>query len=388
MNSRYVSLLAAMIAVIVGSSGILYGRGSQSSTAASDSPLLSKVARGNIEETVLAVGSLEPPAIVRVGAQVTGQIQNITVTAGQSVKAGDLIAEIDAVPQQNALRVAQASLKESQAKLEEKRIEIDYARRELDRKSKLNLNSVVSGTDFEQAELKYKTFLTQLKSLEAQYEESKVALETAQANLSYTRITAPIDGRILSLPVQQGQTLNSAQTSPTIAVIADVSTMVVKMQISEADVERTHAGQKVTFTSLGNPSTVYESELERVDLAPPTIGNEPSREPASDAAKNTAIYYEGIAVVDNRQNALRTKMTVQARISVGRASHVLMVPWSALKSSGGDGQYVLKVRNGDGSVSDRNVKIGLTDKTNAQVLSGIDEGEAILVNADLQDKRN
>ncbi|MCZ7486109.1 efflux RND transporter periplasmic adaptor subunit [Rhizobium rhizogenes] len=388
MNSRYLGLLAAMVAVIVGSGGILYGRGSQSTNAASDTSLLSKVARGDIEETVLALGSLEPPAIVRVGAQVTGQIQAISVSPGQSVKAGDLLAEIDAVPQKNALRVAQASLKDSQAKLDEKQVEIAYARRELDRKSKLNVHSVVSRTEFEEAELKHKALLTQLKSLEAQFEEGKVALETAQANLSYTRITAPIDGRILSIPVQQGQTLNSAQTSPTIAVVADVSTMVVKMKISEADVERTRAGQKVTFTSLGNPATVYESELKRVDLAPPTIGNEPSRETASDAAKNSAVYYEGVAVVENSNSALRTKMTVQARISVGRASDVLMVPWSALKSSTNDGQYVLKVLNGDGSVSDRNVRIGLTDKTNAQILSGIEEGEAIVLNADLPNKGN
>jgi membrane fusion protein, macrolide-specific efflux system len=338
------------------------------------------VTQGSVEEVVLALGTLEPASMVRVGAQVTGQVKAIHVRVGQAVEPGDLLAEIDAVPQQNELKIAQAKVADTKAQRDAKRIEIQYAEAAFKRQHSLSARDVVSQTALEEAEAKYKTLSAELASLDAQIEQSEVDLQTAQANLAYTRITAPMKGRIVAVPVQQGQTLNSAQTSPTIAVIANLDEMLVKIRISEADVARTKPGQRAWFTTIGEPQTRYDGPLETIEYAPPSIANEPPREVPSEPAKDSAIYYDGVLRVKNPEGKLRTKMTAQVRISVGRADNVLLVPWAALSVRQKDGSYLVKVRSGTGSFVDRPIRIGLTDKINAQLVGGLREGDVVLLN--------
>lgn len=377
-NSKYV----LMAALIVSSVAACVGLFQQSSSADVQRDAMSVVVtRGSVEEVVLALGTLEPASMVRVGAQVTGQIKAIHAHIGQAVIPGDLLAEIDAIPQENSLRIAKAKVDDRRAQKDVKQIEIRYAESALRRQQSLRDRDAVSRKEFEEAEAKYQTLVAELVSLKALIEQSEVDLETAQANLAYTRITAPMKGTLVALPVEQGQTLNSAQTSPTVAVIANLDEMVVKIRISEADVWRTKAGQGAWFTIIGDPQTRYNATLEAVEYAPPSIANDPTQGFSKELTKDSAIYYHGVLRVKNPEGKLRTKMTAKVRISIGRAADVVLVPWAALSVRRSDGSYLVKVRGEGDKVEDRQVHIGFTDKIHAQVLNGLEEGETVLLDA-------
>lgn len=331
------------------------------------------VTRGSVEEVVLALGTLEPVSMVRVGAQVSGQIKSIHVRVGQTVMPGDLLAEIDAIPQQNALRIAKAKVEDMKAQRDVKQIAIRLAESDTRRQRILSEHHAISKKAFEEAETKYQTLLAELVSLEAKIQQSEVDVETAQATLAYTRITAPMKGKIVAVPIEPGQTLNSVQTSPTVAVIATLDEMVVKIRISEVDVWRTRPGQNAWFTIFGDPQTRYQAPLEAVEYAPPSMAKGHSTEAAS------AVYYHGVLRVKNPEEKLRTRMTAQVRISIGRADDVLLVPWAALSLRQANGSYLVKVKGKNGKVTERSVRTGYTDRIHAQVLEGLRQGETVLL---------
>jgi membrane fusion protein, macrolide-specific efflux system len=349
------------------------------STGKRERVVTGNVTKGTIEEIVLALGTVEPSAMVRVGAQVTGQIKAIHVVVGQEVLQGDLLAEIDAVPQQNALRIARARVQDVKAQQRVKEIQIRHAEAALTRQRSLSERDAVSKTAFEDAEAKYQILSAELSSLRAQIEQSEVDLETAEANLQYTRITAPMSGTIVSVPVEVGQTLNAAQASPTVAVIADLREMLVKVRISEADVWRTKPGQSAWFSIMGDPHSRFDAHLQKIEFAPPSIGNEPAQNLNRDTSKDNAVYYNGVLRVRNPEGKLRTQMTAQVRISIGKAEGVLIVPWAALSSRNPDGSYTVKVDRRGEMPAEQRVRIGLTDKINAQVLGGLEEGDTVLL---------
>ncbi|WP_372432281.1 efflux RND transporter periplasmic adaptor subunit [Rhizobium mongolense] len=373
---KYVLMIVVAITVVA---YLIFAFASSSENAQS-SGMTAVVSRGSVEEVVLALGTLEPSSMVRVGAQVTGQVKSVDVRVGQSVKRGDLLVEIDAIPQQNALRIAKAKVEDMRAQSRVKEIQIKQAESDLHRQRSLIERDAVTKMTYEEAETKYHTFMEELVSLKAQIEQSEVDLETAQANLDYTRITAPMNGKIVALPVEQGQTLNSSQTSPTVAMIANLEEMVVKIRISEADVWRTKPGQNAWFTIIGDPQTRYNAPLEAVEYAPPSIANDTTQDPSKEPTKDSAIYYHGVLKVKNPEEKLRTKMTAQVRISIGRADDVLLVPWAALSLRQANGSYLVKVRGVDGRITEHSIRIGFTDKIRAQVVDGLRIGETVLLN--------
>ncbi|RRH94529.1 efflux RND transporter periplasmic adaptor subunit [Mesorhizobium tamadayense] len=352
---------------------------SHSAKSAPPDEMTAIVTRGSVEEVVLAPGTLEPVSMVRVGAQVSGQIKAIHVRVGQTVMPGDLLAEIDAIPQQSALRIAKAKVEDMNAQKGMKQVAIRFAESDLRRQRSLSEHRAVSKKTFEEAEREYQTLSAEQISLEAKIQQSEVDVEIAQANLAYTRIISPMQGRIVAVPIEPGQTLNSTQTSPTVAVIANLDEMVVKIRISEVDVWRTRPGQNAWFTIFGDPQTRYQAPLEMVEYAPPSIAEDSSTEEAS------AVYYHGVLRVKNPEEKLRTKMTAQVRISIGRADDVLLVPWAALSQRQANGSYLVKVKGINGKVTERSVRTGYTDRTHAQVLEGLRQRETVLL--DVYDQR-
>jgi macrolide-specific efflux system membrane fusion protein len=343
--------------------------------------LTASVKSGQVEEVVLALGTMEPLSTVKVGAQVTGQIKAIHVREGELVTIGDLLAEIDAIPQQNALRIAQARVSDVTAQKEVKRIQIIQAKSNYDRQRKLIGKSAISETDLEEAKARYDTFAQELLSLDAQLIQSKVDLETANANVAYTRIVAPVSGTIVALPAQQGQTLNSSQTSPVIAVIANMSEMSVKVRISEADVWRVRPGMDAEFSIIGEPRIRYSAPLEAVSSVPHSTGDYSmsSLEPGA-RDKDGPIFYDGTLKVKNAARKFRAKMTVQVYIKIGHAENALIVPWTSLAMQNRDGTYFVKLKMDDGSFTERSVQVGYTDKSNAEILKGLKLDDVVLVN--------
>jgi membrane fusion protein, macrolide-specific efflux system len=377
-RSRALKLaIFAIVAVLV--VWLLAAKVFSAGKATEQSVFTAPVALGSIEETVLATGTLEPVQMVNVGAQVSGQVKTLFVESGQPVKAGDRIAEIDSVPQENALRVAKAELANNQALRKVKQVQLKKAQAAYDRQTALLAQKAASQMAFDTAESDYFALQAEIASLGAQIEHAEVNVETATANLGYTRIVSPIDGTVIAVVTKQGQTLNSTQTTPTVVIVAQLDTMNVKVKISEADVWRTKPGQKVWFTIMGDAQTRYEAQLQRIDFAPPSITTDAKSSVETDSSKGTAIYYDGLLTVPNPDSRLRTKMTAQVHIVIGSIKDKPIIPWSALSAREPDGRYKVKVKLPDGETEQRFVRIGLTDMIKAEVLEGLKVGDEVVI---------
>ena len=344
------------------------------------------VTTGNVEETVLTSGTLKPVKLVAVGAQASGRITSLKVSLGQKVGKNDLVAEIDSVTQQNALRTAKAALSNVLAQRGEKEATLAHAESTLARQKRMVVQKAVSQADFETAEAEVKTTRAQIEALDAQIIEAEVAVETAQANLGYTRITAPIDGTVLAIVSQEGQTVNAAQSAPTIVVLGQLDTMTVLAEISEADVTKVKPGQQVYFTILGDPDCRYEATLDSIEPAPESITSDSSitssssssSSGSSSSTSSAAIYYNGHFNIPNPDGRLRTYMTAEVHIILGEAKGVTTIPAAALSDKDRDGKYVVQVVDQKGQFSSRKIEVGLNNKMTAEVLSGLKEGERVI----------
>ncbi|MFE0757837.1 efflux RND transporter periplasmic adaptor subunit [Inquilinus sp. NPDC058860] len=343
---------------------------------------------GDVEEAVLATGTLKPKRLVAVGAQASGRIISLKVTLGQKVAKGDLVAEIDSVTQQNALRTAQASLANLRAQRTEKEATLALNRLTLARQKAMAAQRASSQADLEAAEANVQVTEAQIEQLDAQIVEGEVAIETAQVDLGYTRITAPSDGTVLAIVSQEGQTVNAVQSTPTIVVLGDLDTMTVRAEISEADVVAVRPGQPVYFTILGDRDQRYDAELTSIEPAPESIRNDSSfsttstssstSSSSSSSSSSSAIYYIGTFEVPNADGHLRTYMTAEVHIVLGQARGVVTIPSAALGARAADGSTTVQVVGADGTTQPRQVRIGLNDKTIAEVRSGLSAGERVV----------
>lgn len=353
----------------------------KSSNQQADSVMTAIVKKGNVEDTVLASGTLKPIKLVAVGAQVSGRITKLNVELGQKVQKGDLIAQIDSVTQQNNVKTTEASLSNIRAQLAEKEATLALAQQVLARQTQMIQKNAISQADFDSAQATVRTGTAQVAGLKAQIAASQVAVDTAKVNLGYTRITAPIEGTVLAIVSQEGQTVNAMQTAPTIVVLGQLETMTIRADISEADVVRVKPGDEAYFTILGKPNHRYKASLESIDPAPTSITSDSSISTSSAASSTatTAIYYNGIFHVDNAEQQLRTYMTAEIHIVIGSAKDVLTIPSSALGRRDKDGQYTVSVKGPDGKTTPRTITVGLNNKIVAEVTSGLNEGDEVVI---------
>ncbi len=347
--------------------------------------VLAPVLRGDIEQTVEATGTLKPSHLVSVGAQVSGRIETLHVKLGDKVAAGDLIAEIDSRTQRNALQSAEAALRSARANRNALAASLRQYELTLQRQERMLASQATSRADFEAATAEVDATRQRIVALEAEIAQRRTEVDSAQTSLEYTRITAPIDGTVLAVVSRQGQTVNAVQSAPTIVMLGNQDTMTVYAEISEADVVRTALGQEVFFTILGDQDRRYTSTLREIAPAPESITNEdnagPFAQTSGAGANRTAMYYNGLFDVDNSDGQLRTYMTAQVRIILGRAAGVLTIPSSALGARASDGSYTVQVPGADGRAQARRVEIGLDDQVQVEIRSGLDEGDQVVLGA-------
>ncbi|MCZ2497439.1 efflux RND transporter periplasmic adaptor subunit [Xylophilus sp. Kf1] len=338
------------------------------------------VVRGDLEDAVLATGTLQAFRQVSVGAQVSGQVKTLAVKLGDRVKKGDLIAEIDSLTQQNALRNAEAALRNVQAQLAAQQATLAQAGLNFKRQQQLLAGEAGSRLDFESAQAGFDTAKANAAALQAQITQAGVTADTARVNLGYTRIVAPIDGMVVAVVTQQGQTVNANQTTPTIVKLAQLDTMTIKSQISEADVVKVQAGQKVYFTILGEPDRRYDATLRTVEPAPDSILTDTTASSSSSSTTTTtAVYYNGLFDVANPEGKLRISMTAQVSIVRGEARAALTIPASALGRRDRDGGYTVRVVGADGEAVSRRIKVGINNNVSVEVTEGLAEGDRVVL---------
>jgi len=339
------------------------------------------VERGDIENAVLATGTLEGIRQVDVGAQVSGQLKSLKVKLGDKVSEGQWLAEIDPLVPQNTLRQAEVDEEKLQAERRSVQAKLKQARRVYERYEVLQDDESISRQDFESAESEFEVQQANLRSLDAQIKSARVQIDTARVNLGYTRIVSPSDGYIVAIVTKAGQTLNSMQTTPTIVMLAQMDTMTVRTEIAEADVELIAPGQPLWFSTLGPGGRRYESHLQQLEPAPSSIADVATGNTGGSAQTPKAVYYAGLFDVPNPGLKLKPSMTVKVTIQLARAANALQVPLTAVseRDDKAGNRATVQVIDAKGRAHERAVTTGLRTATAVQILSGLKAGENVVI---------
>lgn len=322
-----------------------------------------EAAKQDIVNSVTATGTIEPVTSVDVGTQVSGVISKLYVDYNSVVKAGEVIAELDRTNLMSELSSAQASLKSAQS-------ELDYQKTNYERYKTLYDKGLISANDFEQARLSY-------VQAQQKTQQQKESVKKAQTNLGYATITSPIDGVVLSKEVEEGQTVASSFSTPTLFKIArDLTDMRVIADVDEADIGDVKEGQRVTFTVDAFPDDTFEGQVTQVRQEATTESN--------------VVTYEVVISAPNDDLKLKPGLTANVVILTMEAKDVLAVPSKALRFTPREAML-----NSDETITDTDAKekvwvkegsnlkavaveTGMTNGTLTQITKGLKPGTHVL----------
>lgn len=339
------------------------------------------VQRGNLELSVSALGIIQPHRYVDVGAQVSGQIKHIAVDVGDIVAQGDLLVEIDPAVQLATVNANRATLESLRAQLMEQQAELDLARLKASRQQRLHQQEATSIELLQDAQATVRITQARMASLTAQIAGAQSTLEGNEALLGYTRIYAPMDGTIITLEAREGQTLNATYQTPNLLRLADLTRMTVWTEVSEADVGRVRSGMPVYFTTLGLKNAAgeprrWESRLRQMLPAPPVKSSENGSD-ASTASK--AVSYTALFDVENTDGSLMPQMSARVFFVEASAKDVLLAPLAVMQATAEQGVFSARVWAEGESLQTRAVKIGMKDRLHAEVVSGLEEGDSLVM---------
>ena len=371
--------------------------------------VVEKVKTGDITSSVSATGKLKPKVSVLVGTEVSGTIREIFVDYNSPVRKGQVLVRLDQDLFQAQVDQAAAGLKKAEAGLkelasgrgmqrsgvrtaiEQKDAAAERAAAELTRRESLFEKGMISREELDSAReaarvakaqseqahvetAKDEVTDAQVESADAAVMQAKAQLRTARTNLGKTVIRAPMDGVVVNKNVEIGQTVAASFQTPNLLDIGDLSVMQVEVSIDEADVGQTAVGQTAEFTVDAFPGKVFEGRLAKIYYAPVTVQN--------------VVTYSGIVEVDNPEGLLRPGMTANVNVITNRKNDVLMVPNAALRvkverarkdrSRPAPGEKTVWVMKGK-EPEPVSIRTGITDLTNTEVVSGLKEGDPVVV---------
>jgi len=357
-RSTEVRMLAIALALVAAAGCSRPGSGTGYATA--------PVSRGPIAQHVTAIGTLSAVVSVEVGSQVSGKIAKLYVDFNSAVTKGQLIAEIDPTVYEATLRQAEGELASAEATAVLKR-------QNLERKRILAPQRAASQFDLDSA-------TAELAQAEASVIVRRAAVESARANLSYCKITSPVDGTVIARQVAEGQTVVAAMTTPVLFTIAqDISAMHINAAVSEADIGQVHAGQPVEFGVDAFPDEVFSGVVAQVRRSPTTSSN--------------VVTYETIIEVANPEQKLFPGMTADVAILVAERPHALKVPNAALRVSPPEGavfeqppplrlarseRLVYSLGEAPGSLRPIVCRAGITDGVETEVLDCLADGANVV----------
>jgi len=322
------------------------------------------VERGDVESTVVAAGILQPVKYVDVGAQTSGKLKSLKVKRGDMVTEDQLLAEIEPVLADAALTSATATLANVTAQRADKQAQLVLAQAQKTRNDDLFARQMISANDRDVTRAAYDAAFAEVAALSAQVKQAAAAVDTAKANLGYTKITAPMAGEVVSITTLEGQTINANQQAPNILRIADIGTITVWAQVSEADIVRVKPGQDVYFTILGD-SRRWTSTIRQILPTPELINN--------------VVFYDVLFDVPNPERVLDIQMTAQVFIVRARAKNALLIPTAAIGNAGEGAHINVQVLNAAGGVESRAITIGIKSEIMAEITNGLAENEQVVI---------
>ncbi|RIX75544.1 efflux RND transporter periplasmic adaptor subunit [Acidovorax cavernicola] len=335
--------------------------------------------RGDIESSVTAIGTLQPRRYVDVGAQVSGQILRLHVQPGDPVKKGQLMVEIDPSVQQATVDAGRASLAGLRAQLADQHAQHKLARQQFARQQQMAAEGATRAEDVQTAEATLASAAAKIAHLEAQIAQTQATLKADEARLGYTRIYAPMAGSVVSVQAREGQTLNATYQTPDILRVADLSSMTVWTEVSEADVRRVKRDMAVYFTTLGADRRRWEGTVRQVLPSPPVPAGKSGSDTPQAPAASKVVLYTVLFDVDNADGELMPQMTAQVNFVAASARDVVVAPLPALTAvKGQSGRFTARVLGPDGKPAPREVRIGVRDRLSGEVLEGLAEGERLI----------
>ena len=344
--------------------------------------ITSKAVKKELTKSIDSNGEIYATELIDVGAQVSGQIKRLYVRLGDMVKKGDMIAEIDSATQQNNVDTKRAQLTTYEAKLNSAKVALEISKSKFNRSKELYEKKATSKDEYENAKNTLATNEALLKEYESLIAQTKIQLNTAEIDLGYTKITAPKDGIVVSIRVEEGQTVNSNQTTPTIVNIADLSRLQLKMEIAEGDITKIKKGQNVEFSIFSEINKKFKTTISSIDPGLTTLSDgkdsSSNSSSSSSSSSSSAVYYYAKATIDNSSGIFRIGMTTQNTIFLESVKDAIVISEMAIKKENEkDIVYVLK----NGTPERREVKVGLIDNLKAQILSGVQEGDEVITSS-------
>lgn len=344
------------------------------------------VERGNLTASVSATGTVNAVVSVLVGSQVSGTIYSLHADFNSVVKKGQVIARLDPALFETQVAQARANLLNAEAEGEKARVTVADTRRNRERFAALYAKGYVSKSELDAAETAYEAAEAALRAAQSRQVQAKASLDQTEVNLKYTIIRSPVDGIVIARNVDVGQTVAASLQAPTLFTIAqDLTKMQVDTNIDEADIGRVAVGQEGVFTVDAFPQRRFQGKVVQVRSAPQIIQN--------------VVTYDAVVEVDNTDLRLRPGMTANVQVVTARKEGVLLVPNRAFRvkpaerpearnqkpeaknqAKKAEGERQLWVLE-EGKPVPRKVRTGLYDAERTEVLDGVQEGEAVIVEA-------
>ena len=336
-----------------------------------------KIENGDIMESITASGTINPLSTVSVGSQASGRIAEIYVDYNSVVKKGQLLALIDQENAKATVQQREAALEIAKAQVAVEENNIKYYKKALNRISKLNASKYSTEKDLEAAERDYDNSVAQLALEQAQVKQAQASLNSAQTELSYTEIKAPVDGIVISKAVEVGQTVAASFETPELFSVAeDLTKMQIEASVVEADIAKVKEGQTVRFTVDSYSDDYFYGTVTQVRNEATTTSN--------------VVTYTVVIGIDNTNMKLKPGMTANVEIITAEEKGVMLVPNQALRFYIDDsdtakrykdrGVWIIK----NGHPERVTVKIGVSDDDNTQILeSTLKIGDEVIVSKEL-----
>ena len=329
---------------------------------------------GNVENAVLASGSLHPSNVLPVGSEVAGRIISLKVKLGDLVKQGDLIAMIDPERLNSLVQQQQNTIIQAQNTLRDRQAQAEQARGEADRQKSLFDQGVASRVTYDTAVASQRSAESQVENQRQQLANAQLVLEQRKADLDKTNIRAPIDGVVAEIVAKQGDTLSIIGGAPTVVKLAQTDRMTVRTEVSEADINKVRPGQQVYFTILGDPETRRYATVASREISPVGV----SLDPENTTANPNAIYYNVTFETPNPDDVLLPSMTAEVHVVLNHAVNVLTVPVASI-TDGASGKRTVEIVDARGEISTREVTVGVENSFTAEIRSGLKVGDRVVV---------
>jgi macrolide-specific efflux system membrane fusion protein len=327
------------------------------------------VQRGDIQQTVGAAGKLQLYKYADAYAPIAGQAKDVLVSVGDLVKANSLVVEIAPALQPTKAENNRAQTARMQAELADQRAQLDFAELQFKRQTQLKAQNATREDAFESSRMNVSSAKARVDAIDAQIHQLEATLKIEEDSRKQTQVVAPITGTVVTLNVRAGQMVSAAQPAVPLMRIADLSKLTVAARVAESDVTRLRGGMQANFTTPGYPGRHWSGKLRQVI----PVAAEGTGEQGKQA------FYIVLFEVNNADHELMSGMSTQVQFVVAQAANVLLLPARALGAPDADGICSVNVIDAQRRPVARKLKIGLRNAREVQVLSGLAEGEQVLV---------